>query len=260
MRPLLCTALALTPAAALAQNPPLVTAPQVTAGPAGAPDRSHAPEVTGFRLVKDGRLVSVQTHAQVCYDASNLYVRFRCPAPEPDKLTGEVRERDGAVWQDEAVELFLDPEKTGAHSYQFIVNCKGSRYDGRDGDAGWNGEWSASAHGRRASAAVDPKAHEWVCALTIPFATLDRGAQGRHFPAAAPRPERDRGEGVQLRRRGCAGVLADGKGLVLTAVGGRHHLGGPTVRTDSPGTVIRRAWPTTAVVSGLVVCGFAVSA
>ena len=222
-------------------------------GPAGAPDWSRAPEVTGFRLLKGGRLASAQSHAQVCYDARNLYVRFRCPAPDPATLTGEVRERDGAVWQDDAVELFLDPGKTGAHSYQFIANCKGSQYDGRDGESGWNGEWAASA-------AVDPEAREWVCALTIPFATLDRGAQGRHFPAAAPRPERDRGEGVQLRRRGCAGVLADGKGLVLTAVGGRHHLGGPTVRTDSPGTVIRRAWPTTAVVSGFVVCGFAVSA
>ena len=138
-------------------------------GPAGAPDWSRAPEVTGFRLLKGGRLASAQSHAQVCYDARNLYVRFRCPAPDPATLTGEVRERDGAVWQDDAVELFLDPGKTGAHSYQFIANCKGSQYDGRDGESGWNGEWAASA-------AVDPEAREWVCALTIPFATLDRGA------------------------------------------------------------------------------------
>lgn len=155
--------LALIPGApGIAQDVPVVSAPLV-----GGPGWAYVPEVSGFRLTADGRLATGQPSAQVCYQKDSLRVRFRCPIPPDGNPTASQREHDGAVWNDDAVELFLDPGKTGEHSYQFIVNSRGSRYDGRDGDPGWNGEWSALS-------SVEPDGRSWSCEITVPFATLGR--------------------------------------------------------------------------------------
>lgn len=145
---------------------PLVTVPQVPLT-AGQPDWRFAPQVTGFQLAQGGRLAKQQTFAQTGYDARNLYVRFRCPVPDTKKLQGEKQERDGAVWQDDAVEFFVDPLQSKKRFYHFIVNCRGSRYDSRDGDAAWNGEWDCAVE-------VSAEKSEWTCALVVPFSTLER--------------------------------------------------------------------------------------
>ena len=155
-----------------AQDAPLVSAPLLTIAPVETADWACAPVVSGLRLTKTGQLATGQAEVAVAYTADGLHVCFHCPLPPGVEPRGEVRDRDGSVWSDDAVELFLDPDKTGGRSFQFIANCRGSRYDGRDGDASWNGEWSAQSR-------IAPDGHSWTCHITVPFATL-----GRQGPAA----------------------------------------------------------------------------
>ena len=152
-----------------AQDAPLVSAPLLSTAPVEAADWACAPVVSGLRLTKTGQLATGQAEVAVAYTADDLHVRFHCPLPPGVEARGEARDRDGPVWSDDAVELFLDPDKTGERSFQFIANCRGSRYDGRDGDASWNGEWSAQSR-------IAPDGHSWTCHITVPFATLGRQA------------------------------------------------------------------------------------
>lgn len=160
-------ALLVAPSSAVAASVPLVTATHLPSISPEAVDWPFAPQVTGFRVVQDGRLAAQQTFAQIGYDEKNLYVRYRCPVSDTSKLSGETRGRDGSVWQDDAVELFLDPDQTRAHFYHLIVNCRGSQYDSHDGDPSWNGDWTVVAD-------VSPAKSGWSCTLTIPFAALGR--------------------------------------------------------------------------------------
>ena len=156
--------------AALAVGDLLVTAPQFPGD--GAPKwELAAAQVTGFRLVSTGAIAAQSSSAEVCYDAQALHVRFICELSSAREPVGEARERDGAVWQDDAVELLLDPGRTKSHFYHFIANCRGAQYDSRDGDTAWNGDWTAAA-------TVAPDKSAWTCTLRFPFATL-----GRETPA-----------------------------------------------------------------------------
>ena len=122
---------------------------------------AEAAAVSGFAALGTGRLAAAATTAYVAYDNANLYVAFVCTTTVPPQ--GEKRARDGAVWEDDAVEVFLDPGATGSRYLQFIGNCVGSRWDSQGRDGSWNGEWDfAAAVGKGA----------WTAELRIPFASL----------------------------------------------------------------------------------------
>lgn len=161
----------------------LVTAPQFP--PAQAVDWRFAPQVGGFRVVGSGLLAVHQASAQVAYDAQALHVLFRVPVPGPGRPKGEKRPRDGAVWQDDAVELLLDPGNTRTHFFHLIVSCVGSVYDARDGDPAWNGKWTGEVQAPTSSGArsgdlsyptVGGLSHEWTCRIRVPFSALGREA------------------------------------------------------------------------------------
>lgn len=48
-----------------------------------------------------------KTTARVLFDATQLYVAWRCAEPDTDSLAQGVTKRDGDVWQDDCVELFV---------------------------------------------------------------------------------------------------------------------------------------------------------
>lgn len=102
------------------------------------------------------------------------------------KLKSEAKGRDGAVFFDDAYEVFVQVE--GAPYRQYIVNSKGGWYDGRGSDASWNG-------GARVSSVV--KDGLWEVKLRIPASDLElkaferggelRFAVGRDILALGPR-------------------------------------------------------------------------
>ena len=85
------------------------------------------------------------TEVRLTWDAQRLYIGFRCGTPGgPPKAA--VTERDGPVYEDDAVELFIQPDPARPRYLQFVGNSAGAFYDGEGANnAAWNGDWEYRA-------------------------------------------------------------------------------------------------------------------
>lgn len=145
---------------------------------AGAPDVDgvlqpgewdSATRIDGFFGAEDGKPAARPTTVLLGHDGANLLVAVLCGGqPRPQAVD---RAHDGSVWEDDAVEVFLQPGGTGAY-YHLAVNAAGSRYDARCApgiDAGWNGSWQAAARSGEDG---------WAVEMVIPFASLGARPEG----------------------------------------------------------------------------------
>ncbi|MCX7597376.1 MAG: hypothetical protein N2512_00720, partial [Armatimonadetes bacterium] len=110
-------------------------------------------------------LAPVQPVVLVCRDSANLYVGARLPKLPGAPVKAAVSQRDGPVWEDDALEVFLDPGRTKARYYQFIANAGGTQWDSAGKDGGWNAAWWAAAQARQSE-------DSWSIEMQIPFAAV----------------------------------------------------------------------------------------
>jgi hypothetical protein len=149
--------------------------------PAGATDSFNS---FGTELrVPEGPLL------QIGFDDRCLYLAVTVPLPPGVQPKTSARTRDGQVWADDALEIFIDPTHQHQSEYQFIVNAAGTQTDLRDQDISWNGAWEVAS-------TIGPAA--WTALVAIPWATLGLGvptdrtvlgfnlAWDRQTPAAPP--------------------------------------------------------------------------
>ena len=163
----------------LLKEQPLVTAPRsggsrtpTIDGRLNAGEWDKAPVLTYFHDYRDFNdvLARKQTIARVTYDDRNLCFAWECETLG-EKVVGEIRERDGRVYDDDSVEILiapagLDPKPTAV--FHFIGNAWASVYDERSvgrgpGDSRWNGDWVFR---------VSRSKSHWQGELSIPFAGL----------------------------------------------------------------------------------------
>ena len=133
---------------------------------------------TGFRMLSNKAAervpAPVQTRFKVLYDADALYVGVVCDEPTPDGLKAAATFHDGAVWGDDCVELFLDPEGVGRYYHHLIVNSQGTVFDAYAADYGLvHGKLWNCAFGSKGR--VDRAAGHWTLELRIPFGSLHLG-------------------------------------------------------------------------------------
>ena len=121
----------------------------------------------GIRDLGSGRLLAVQPRFYLAFDDTALYFAAAVPVVRGAQLRAQQRDRDGAVYSDDSVELFLDPGTTRKRCYQFVVNSIGALFDAEDRNAKWN------SPGARAAARKTDR--EWVLELSVPF--VDLGVQ-----------------------------------------------------------------------------------
>ena len=84
------------------------------------------------------------TRAWVTWDSHRLYVAFRC-ATRGVAPRAECRTRDGELWTDDAVEIFVQPDPSVGGYFQFIGNSAGVFFDARGTDGRWNADWRYAA-------------------------------------------------------------------------------------------------------------------
>ncbi|MEN6548389.1 MAG: sugar-binding protein, partial [Armatimonadia bacterium] len=106
--------------------------------------------VCGPFLPASGNKLDARTNAYLTWDDNNLYVAFECfdrflqpMVQQTDKVKAERKDHDSNVFSDDCVEIFLD--MPGGSSFQLAANSIGTRWEARDGEVGWNGEWRAAA-------------------------------------------------------------------------------------------------------------------
>lgn len=140
------------------------TVPPTIDGRLAPGEWDQAARLTNFTLHEADDPAPDQTLVYVTWDRERLYLGFRCDQPggnpKADALT-----RDATVWEDDSLEVFVQPDLKAPRYYHFIGNSAGVIYDAQGlGAPGWNGAWSYHA-----SVATD----HWEGELSIPLSQLE---------------------------------------------------------------------------------------
>jgi len=108
----------------------------------------------------------VSTEVRFARTATHLLVAVRCAEPLMDRNMDSIRVRGGNVWEENEVELFLDPGDTGKSYFQLCVNSLGTIFE-----KSWpNGK--PQAWDSQASVAAQRGKDYWSVEISIPFAAL----------------------------------------------------------------------------------------
>lgn len=116
-----------------------------------------------------GAPASQRTVIRVLYDERMVYFGIEGRDTDPEAISRTVTQRDGEVWEDDAVALVLDTFDDDNNAYVFMVNSLGTQQDerwadnGRTRDTTWDANWlSAGATGPGG----------WTAEVAIPFETV----------------------------------------------------------------------------------------
>ena len=129
----------------------------------------QAQVVTNFSVLYVGRPAQYQTILRVAYDDENVYFAFKCIEPGADAIRAEKRTQEDRVFNDDCIEIMLDPLGTGETYFQFAVNAVGSKFDcareqgGAIEEDDWQGTWHAAAF---------IGGDYWSVEIAIPYYTL----------------------------------------------------------------------------------------
>ncbi|MCE5238476.1 hypothetical protein LLH23_08285 [bacterium] len=116
--------------------------------------------------------MQVQTRFKVLFDNDALYVGVECDEPSPGKIAARYSEHDQDVYQDDCVEVFLDPAGEGRYYQHFVVNTKGAWYDDAGADYGlvhaklWEFPLQVGTQ-------VDAAGKVWRAEMRFPFAAMN---------------------------------------------------------------------------------------
>jgi len=113
---------------------------------------------------------ALRTVARLCYDTRALYVGITLYDDKVEAIRREITGRDNPnTWQDDCVEVMVDPLCSGTGYRKFTTNFNAARLDEKMtdmvGDAGWNAEgWQV--HTSRDAGA-------WYIELLVPWADVE---------------------------------------------------------------------------------------
>ncbi len=108
-----------------------------------------------------------QTTVRAAWDDRALYLHAICLEPDPASITARVTQRDGSVWLEDALEVFLVPDLASGACYHFIANAAGVLYD----ELGTDGQYNANVS---VAALIGEQA--WQVEMAIPWGELSQSA------------------------------------------------------------------------------------
>ncbi len=103
------------------------------------------------------------TEAFLASDEQNIYIGFQCFEPHMDELKTTVTEHDGPVFNDDSVEVFLQPRKDSGDYYHFALNTSGVKYEALVYDLDFNPQWQA---------VMSREKGFWKAEMAIPWSEL----------------------------------------------------------------------------------------
>lgn len=127
----------------------------------------------GFMNMGTGNSVLRQTACRLATDGKKLFICAKCRVD--GELQTTVQQRDGAVYSDDSVEVYINPfydrEKSPARIYQFVFNANGAVYDhmqevniGQPPQPGWNC--------KDLEVKSETIGNDWVLMLAIPLSEV----------------------------------------------------------------------------------------
>jgi hypothetical protein len=121
---------------------------------------------------RQGGEVKNRTTVRMAYDDMFLYVAFTCFESRMDQVKNlwtHPEERDNTIWDDDCVEVMVDPFGSGVNYCHIVINSSGVTADSRTEDYTWN---PTLVHGIRTDN------DRWTVELAIPFMDLGYTPKG----------------------------------------------------------------------------------
>jgi hypothetical protein len=126
---------------------------------------SAAVRVGDFLLFDAKTPAREQTEVLLTYDVENFYILFKCWQAAPPQV--RYKKYDSEVWEDDSVEIFIDPKLSFRDYYHFIINAEGVKYDEFKFDRSWNNDrW-------RAAAQKMPDGKGYIVEVSIPWEAVE---------------------------------------------------------------------------------------
>ena len=123
---------------------------------------------------------SVSTRVKALWNDKGLLVLYHCLDAD---IKAEVTERDGRVYTDDTVELFLDPDMDGTYYLQVAVNPRSARRDllipeagGRTSTRTWDSGLLCAVTGERTVLDRSDRDEWWTVEMFLPWSGLGRKA------------------------------------------------------------------------------------
>ncbi|MBR1966545.1 MAG: DUF4091 domain-containing protein [Lentisphaeria bacterium] len=114
----------------------------------------------------DAKNPECPTTVKISANNNNLKLHFFCKTDAVEKLKKRHTNRDGAIWQDDCIEVFIaDGTKNSSNVHQFVVNVNNALYDAKNSSSQWN------CSGIKTEAKTGKDGFEII--LEIPFASLN---------------------------------------------------------------------------------------
>ncbi|OHD66457.1 MAG: hypothetical protein A2096_05020 [Spirochaetes bacterium GWF1_41_5] len=139
----------------------------------------NIPEAAGFVNIKTGRPAVNKTSFRICHDQQNLYIAVICMEGQTEKILAAQTRRDGNIFLDDCIELFLDPKQSCEEYVHIAVNTAGMVYDARHlkttrGIAMVDKDWNADILSK-----TKIYKDKWTMEIAIPFSVLNSAPAGR---------------------------------------------------------------------------------
>lgn len=158
--------------------------------------------IEGFVLNTEPQPAKVPTKVRLAWDAQCFYLLWECSEPNMEELVAKQTVRDGNVWEDDSVEVYVDPSHSHSAYFNFTFNALGTLYDSRrpagakDEVSAWNGNIQVKA--TRAD-------NGWNVEAAIPFKALGirppKGGEVWSLNLCRTRPAKQRGQETHAERQ-----------------------------------------------------------
>lgn len=151
---------------ASAYIPPVVSAPLLSKAPqidgnVEPAEWAQAAVLSDFVRVGGEALPGLRTTVYVAYDATSFYLAAVCTDPEPTMLCSMADKRDGAVREDDSIEIVIDTVGERKNAAHLAINVANVQFDSWDDDATQDFKWeSATSQGETG----------WSAEVAMPFA------------------------------------------------------------------------------------------
>lgn len=142
--------------------PRMAGAPAID-GRIGETEWYGAVSLFGFRDLATGKLFAVQPDIRVGWHAEALYLAARLPKPLGAALKHTAAGHDETLWEDDAIEWFIDPDPGDDRYFQFIANAGGATWESIGRNASFDAAWEAKT-------SIEEDA--WIVEVRVPFASL----------------------------------------------------------------------------------------
>ncbi len=93
-------------------------------------DWKNADIITGFKTRRPGAPEQIaQTFVRMTYDPDSLYFAIEAMEPSPDEMLTRITRRDGDLWLDNTLEIFITHPDLAGDYFHLIFNADGVLYD-----------------------------------------------------------------------------------------------------------------------------------